>query len=37
MLDGCGHSPHIDQREAVERTTVRFLVRRRQGFGEPAP
>jgi pimeloyl-ACP methyl ester carboxylesterase len=37
MLDGCGHSPHIDQREAVERTTVRFLVRRRQGFGETAP
>ena len=27
LLDGCHHSPHIDQREAVEATAVRFLQR----------
>jgi pimeloyl-ACP methyl ester carboxylesterase len=25
LLDACGHSPHIDQREAVEATSLRFL------------
>jgi pimeloyl-ACP methyl ester carboxylesterase len=25
LLDGCGHSPHIDQRQAVEAAAVRFL------------
>lgn len=27
LLDGCRHSPHIDQREAVEAAAVRFLQR----------
>ena len=27
LLDACGHSPHIDQREAVETAAVRFLER----------
>ena len=25
LLDACGHSPHIDQRDAVEATALRFL------------
>ncbi len=33
LLDGCGHSPHFDRREAVEAAAVRFLhgVRRDDG------
>jgi pimeloyl-ACP methyl ester carboxylesterase len=27
LLDACGHSPHIDRREAVEAASVRFLER----------
>ncbi|HEY7189532.1 MAG TPA: alpha/beta hydrolase [Vicinamibacterales bacterium] len=27
LLDGCRHSPHVDQREAVEEAAVRFLQR----------
>jgi pimeloyl-ACP methyl ester carboxylesterase len=27
LLDGCGHSPHIDQPEAVETAAVAFLKR----------
>jgi pimeloyl-ACP methyl ester carboxylesterase len=27
LLDACGHSPHIDHREAVEAASVRFLER----------
>ncbi|PWT84317.1 MAG: hypothetical protein C5B57_05045 [Blastocatellia bacterium] len=27
LLDTCGHSPHIDQRDAVEVASVRFLER----------
>lgn len=27
ILDACGHSPHLDQRAAVETATVRFLKR----------
>jgi pimeloyl-ACP methyl ester carboxylesterase len=32
LLDGCRHSPHIDQREVAEATAVRFL--RRLGITE---
>ena len=30
LLDACGHSPHIDQRDVVEAASVRFLERLRQ-------
>ena len=27
LLDACGHSPHIDQRDAVKEVSLRFLHR----------
>jgi pimeloyl-ACP methyl ester carboxylesterase len=38
LLAACGHSPHIDQRDAVETAAARFLklsFRRRQGLTSP--